>query len=51
MQVVAWMTRDGHCSELRRMTEVTVTSGLANLSPAVDFDELDDGTYCYDSGP
>jgi hypothetical protein len=45
MQVVARVTGDGHCSGLPRMAEVTMTSGLANLSPAVGFDELDDDLY------
>jgi hypothetical protein len=45
MQVIAWMARDGHRSGLCRMTEMTMTSRPANLPPAVDLDELDDGAY------
>jgi hypothetical protein len=45
MQVIAWMARHGNRPRLCGMTEMTMTSGLANLSPAVGFDEFDDGAY------
>jgi predicted Zn-dependent protease len=51
MQVVAWVTGNGHRSGLARMAKMTMTSGLANLSPAIGFDELDDGVYLDTDGP
>jgi hypothetical protein len=51
MQVVARMTGNGNRPGLARVAEVTMTSGLANLSPAVGFDELDDGLDLDADGP
>jgi hypothetical protein len=35
------MTRHSHFAALRRMLELSVTSSLSHLSPAVAFDQLD----------
>jgi hypothetical protein len=51
MQVVARVTGNGHRSGLARMAEMTMASGLADLPPAVGFDELDDGLDLDADGP
>jgi hypothetical protein len=45
VDVIAWMSRDRYRPALHWVTEVSVAAGLADLSPAVDFDQLNDVTY------
>jgi len=42
MQVFVGMTGDSYLAQLGRVAELAMAAGLANLSPAVPFNELDD---------